>query len=159
MILKYQNEETTYDVEFKKISKNIVEIKGDFPIKDVGFTLSRPDMNDGWAYSSYTTIYKELDNGVQFSNDGSVYVEPVIPTPTAEELAEIEERERVSAIQNEINELKAQLETTDYKVIKCYEYGAVGIEKPYNVEELHSERQAIRDIINEKEHEINDNQL
>lgn len=159
MVLIYQNEETTYDVEFKKISKNIVEIKGDFPIKDVGFTLSRPDMNDGWDYLSFTTIYKEIENGVQFSNDDSVYVEPVIPTPTAEELAEIEERERISAIQNEINELKAQLEATDYKVIKCYEYDAVGMEIPYNVEELHSERQAIRDVINEKEHEINDNQL
>ena len=155
MVLKYQNEETTYDVEFKKISKNIVEIKGDFPIKDVGFTLSRPDMNDGWDYFSYTTIYKEIEGGVQFSDDGSVYIEPVIPIPTAEELAEMEERERIENINNEINELKVQLEATDYKVIKCYEYGAVGIEMPYNVEELHSERQTIRDIINEKENEIN----
>ena len=92
MKLQYLNEETTYDVEFKKISKNIVEIKGDFPIKDVGFTLSRPNMNDNWDYSSFTTIYRELDDGAQFSNDGSIYVEPEIiepKEPTEEELKAI----------------------------------------------------------------------
>lgn len=151
MILKYKNKETTYDVEFKKISKNIVEIKGDFPIKDVGFTLSRPGMNDDWDYSGFITVYKEVDSGVQFSNDGSVYVVPVVPAPTDEEIAENEERERVASIKNEINELKAQLESTDYKVIKCYEYGMVGLELPYDVDELHAERQNIRDMINQKE--------
>ena len=148
MVLKYKNEETTYDVEFKKISKNIVEIKGDFPIKDVGFTLSRPDMNDGWDYSSYTTIYKEIEGGVQFSNDGSVYIEPIIPAPTAEELAEMEERERIDNINAQINNLKEQLASTDYKIIKCTECSMVGKEMPYDVNELHAERQAIRDEIN-----------
>ena len=151
MILKYKNEETTYDVEFKKISKNIVEIKGNFPIKDVGFTLSRPGMNDNWDYSEFITVYNEVDSGAQFSNDGSVYVVPVVPVPTDEELAEKEERERVASIKNEINELKTQLESTDYKVIKCYEYGMVGLELPYDVDVLHAERQNIRDMINQKE--------
>ena len=154
MILKYKNEETTYYVEFKKISKNIVEIKGDFPIKDVGFTLSREDKNDNWDYLLYTTVYKKNEGGAQFSNDESVYVEPVIPEPTAEELAEIEERKRIETIQNEIDDLKLQLEASDYKVIKCYEYGMVGLESPYDVQELHEQRQAIRDIINEKEAEL-----
>ena len=148
MILKYKNEETTYDVEFKKISKNIVEIKGDFPIKDVGFTLSRPDMNDGWDYSEFITVYKEVDSGAQFSNDGSVYIEPVIPIPTDEELAEMEERERIANIKNEISELKAKLDASDYKVIKCFECSMVGEEMPYDANELHTERQAIRDEIN-----------
>lgn len=151
MILKYKNEETTYDVEFKKISKNIVEIKGDFPIKDVGFTLSRPDMNDGWDYSEFITVYKEVDSGAQFSNDGSVYIEPVIPIPTDEELAEMEERERIANIKNEISELKAKLDASDYKVIKCFECSMVGEEMPYDVQEIHAERQTIRDRINELE--------
>ena len=151
MVLKYQNEETTYDVEFKKISKNIVEIKGDFPIKDVGFTLSRPDMNDGWDYSEFITVYKEVDSGAQFSNDGSIYVEPIIPTPTAEELAEMEERERIANINNQISELKAKLDASDYKVIKCFECSMVGEEMPYDVQEIHAERQTIRDRINELE--------
>ena len=84
MLLKYLNDENKYEIEFKKISKNIVEIVGDFPPQQSGFTLSRIDQNDNWDYSSYTTIYRELDNGVQFSNDGSVYVEPEIVEPTLE---------------------------------------------------------------------------
>ena len=46
-----------------------------------------------------------------------------------------------------INQLKSELETTDYKIIKC-EYQLAGLEAPYNVAELHAERQAIRDKIN-----------
>jgi hypothetical protein len=49
----------------------------------------------------------------------------------------------------EISLLKAQLAETDYKVIKCYEYQIAGLELPYNIEVLHSERQAIRNKINE----------
>ena len=148
MLLKYLNEENTYEINFKKISKNIVEIIGDFPIQDLGFTLSRVNQNDNWDYSSFTTIYRELDDGAQFSNDGSIYVEPVIPIPTAEELAEIEERERIANIENEISELKAKLDASDYKVIKCFECSMVGEEMPYDVQELHAERQVIRDEIN-----------
>lgn len=148
MILKYKNEETTYYVEFKKISKNIVEIKGDFPIKDVGFTLSRKDKNDNWDYLLYTTVYKKNEGGAQFSNDGSIYVDPVIPEPTAEELAEIGRLERIASINAQINNLKEQLASTDYKIIKCTECSMVGEEMPYDVNELHAERQAIRDEIN-----------
>ena len=157
MQLKYQNDDSIYEVEFKKINKNIVQITGDFPVKNTGFTLSRLNKNDGWDYSKYTTVYREVEDGVQFSNDDSVYVEPVIPEPpepTPEELAEIEERERVEAIYNEIDELKAQLESSDYMIIKCYEYSMVGLEMPYDVEQLHEQRQAIRDVINEKETEL-----
>lgn len=148
MVLKYLNDENKYEIEFKKISKNIVEIVGDFPPQQSGFTLSRIDQNDNWDYSSYTTIYRELDNGVQFSNDGSVYVEPVIPIPTAEELAEMEEQKRIANINAQINNLKEQLASTDYKIIKCTECSMVGEEMPYDVNELHAERQAIRNEIN-----------
>lgn len=47
-----------------------------------------------------------------------------------------------------VEELKNKLNESDYKVIKCYEYTLVGKEPPYDVEELHAERQAIRDTIN-----------
>ena len=50
-----------------------------------------------------------------------------------------------------INQLKSQLEATDYKIIKCAEYQLAGLEAPYNVAELHIERQALRDRINEAE--------
>ena len=54
-----------------------------------------------------------------------------------------------------ITELKAQLSATDYKVIKCSECQLLGMEMPYNVSELHAERQAIRDQINQLEQSNN----
>lgn len=78
--------EEIYLVEFKS-NNNIVELKGNFPIKTTGFTLSRIGQNDNWDYSTYTTIYREIEGGVQFSNDGSVYVEPEpVPEPELEEV-------------------------------------------------------------------------
>ena len=53
----------------------------------------------------------------------------------------------------QISMLKAQLEASDYKVIKCYEYSLAGLPAPYDTQELHAERQAIRDQINALETE------
>lgn len=94
--LKYTDTEETYMVELisRPMSKNIIELKGDFPIFTNGFTLSRIGKEDNWDYSGYTTIYREIEGGVQFSNDGSVYAEPEpIPepepyVPTLEEVQE-----------------------------------------------------------------------
>ena len=52
-----------------------------------------------------------------------------------------------------ITELKKQLSSTDYKVIKCAECQLLGQEMPYDVAALHAERQAIRDEINKLEEE------
>ena len=51
----------------------------------------------------------------------------------------------------EIAQLKAELAASDYKIIKCSEAQLVGEALPYDVQELHTERQAIRDRINELE--------
>ena len=81
--MKYIGLKTEYDVEFSNLTKNLVQVKGDVPAKTHGFTLSRPGKNDGWDYSAFTTIYREMDGVIQFSNDGSVYVPPK-PTPEPE---------------------------------------------------------------------------
>lgn len=94
--LKYTDTEETYMVELisRPMSKNIIELKGDFPIFTNGFTLSRIGKEDNWDYSAYATVYREIEGGVQFSNDGSVYAEPEpIPepepyVPTLEEVQE-----------------------------------------------------------------------
>lgn len=109
--LKYLDSTTSYEVDFFRISKNIVEIQGDdnFSIKNIGFTLSRPNKNDKWDYSDFTTIYRTLENGVQFSNDESKYIEPEstpelpnIPfepyEPTPEELEKIFQRNKITKI-------------------------------------------------------------
>lgn len=84
--MEEKGNEEIYLIEFKS-DGNIVELKGDFPIKTTGFTLSRIGQNDNWDYSTYTTVYREIEGGVQFSNDGSVYVEPEpVPEPELEEV-------------------------------------------------------------------------
>lgn len=92
LIMKYIGQETKYSVEFELLSPNLAKLQGDFPVKNTGFTLSRIGMDDKWDYSRFTTVYRNIDGGVIFSNDGSVYVappepevtpdpEPYVPTP------------------------------------------------------------------------------
>ena len=57
----------------------------------------------------------------------------------------------VTQILQQINQIGDQLASTDYKIIKCYEYSLVGEEMPYDVTALHTERQALRDKIGELE--------
>ena len=66
--------------------------------------------------------------------------------PSEEELARME---RLA----EVEELKMQLAESDYKVIKIAECVACNLPLPYDAEALHSERQALRDRINELEGE------
>ena len=73
-------------------------------------------------------------------------VEMDCPQPTAEEL-----RDRRYM---EIERLKSELQESDYKVIKCAEAICLNAELPYNMAELHKERQALRDKINELESEV-----
>ncbi len=75
---------------------------------------------------------------------GWTLVEPT--QPSEEELA-------AQARAAEVEELKMQLQESDYKVIKIAECAACGLPLPYDAEALHSERQALRDRINELEGE------
>ena len=58
------------------------------------------------------------------------------------------------AKEQEIARLKQELSSTDYQIIKCYEYQLQGLEAPYNITALHTTRQALRDKINELEAKI-----
>ena len=86
-------------------------------------------------------------------------------TPTVEEIngvmtvtawtpGELPPTDNTIEITTQIDSLKAQLSATDYKIIKCSEAQLVGEELPYNIEELHTERQAIRNQINELEAQL-----
>lgn len=64
--------------------------------------------------------------------------------------------------EQEIRNLQAQLSSTaspigDWKVAKVYEYVLAGLETPYDIQELHTERQAIRDRINTLQTELEAN--
>lgn len=75
---------------------------------------------------------------------------------TESQIAEFSERlglnkPKESTPQEQIKSLKFQLTSTDYQIIKCYEYSLVGMELPYDVETLHEEREALREQIRELE--------
>lgn len=56
--------------------------------------------------------------------------------------------ERMVISNSEIDKLKKQLSDTDYKIVKCSEYQLAGKEIPYDIIDLHNERQVLRDQIN-----------
>lgn len=67
-------------------------------------------------------------------------------------MTEINDNTRV--IEEEIRILTSKLTAFnspigDWKVSKCQEYMLCGLPSPYDIQQLHQERQAIRDRINE----------
>lgn len=77
--LNYIGDQENYSVSFRNINKNIVEVVGDLPPKETGFILTR--IGNPYAfkgdYSEFKTIYREVEGGFQYSNDGSIYVKPL----------------------------------------------------------------------------------
>ena len=71
-----------------------------------------------------------------------------------EKISRYMERDRQSELILDIESLKSELQESDYKVIKCAEAICLNAELPYNMTELHKERQALRDKINELESEV-----
>lgn len=65
-----------------------------------------------------------------------------------EKYQEILKQEAEEEKQAKIKELQSELNESDYKIIKCNEYKLAGLELPYDIEELHKQRQALRDEIN-----------
>lgn len=62
-----------------------------------------------------------------------------------------EKAARIREINTEIDSLKQQIESSDYQIIKCYEYALNNLELPYDAQALHEERQSLRDKINSLE--------
>ena len=73
--LNYVGEYDSYEVEFDR-NEHVVTLKGDFPIKTTGFYLSQPGKVNDLNYTAFKTVYRVIAGGVQFSDDGSVWVEP-----------------------------------------------------------------------------------
>lgn len=57
-----------------------------------------------------------------------------------------------SEIEQKIRDLKTKLshqesDIGDWKIAKCMEYSTLGLEPPYDLQELHKQRQLVRDEI------------
>lgn len=75
-------------VTFSRHSEHVIELGGIADAPTTGFTTWRMDgVTQLGDFSDYTTVYRTLDNAVQLSDDGSVYVEPKPgePKPTEKE--------------------------------------------------------------------------
>lgn len=111
--LTYVGQTKKYEVEFSRISEHVVQVLGNLPSYDSGFTVSRIGKDDKWEYTGYTTLYRELEGGLQFSDDGSVYVEPKKPDPvpdpepyipTLEEVKSAKKQEIYAAYDTDVTE-------------------------------------------------------
>ena len=68
------------EVTFSRHSEHVIELGGIADAPTTGFTTWRMDgVTQLGDFSGYTTVYRTLDNAVQLSDDGSVYVEPEVP--------------------------------------------------------------------------------
>lgn len=113
----------------------------------------------GKTYREFNTLYRSIDDMTyQLSNDGSIYVLPEeehVQEPTIEELKEIEHQEKIMSLQSQIQQKKAELSQTDYIPVKLYEYFLAGKEcEDYDIEEIHRQRQVVRDEINTLEAQL-----
>lgn len=108
------------------------------------------------------TIHHEAEYGedkiIKEAYDETIEVEvPVMGLvyrdETEEEIAQREAQEKAYLESDEykqtrLQELKDELASTDYKIVKASEYQLLGLESPYDMLELHKSRQALRDEIN-----------
>lgn len=134
----FNNQSTAKSVTFSRINEHVVSLVGITEQNTSGFKTYRLNGQSLGDFSDYTTIYRVLDDEVRFSNDGSVYVPPVEPTPE-----EIETQKRMSRVV----ELKQKLASYDYIGVKI----ATGCATIEDYAEQIAEMQAWRAEINELE--------
>jgi hypothetical protein len=122
--MSYINKKQYTDCKLIPKSDNVIEVVG-LPQTTSGFTFYLDNDMAVGDYKAYTTLYRTIGEQVyQYSNDGSIYVEPEpIPepepyVPTVEELAEIARQEKIANIQSQISVIDAEFATLDYVGIK-----------------------------------------
>ena len=158
--IKFKNKETISKVIVSEESPHVIRITGDgLTVNTDGFRLYLDEgckyPLDNGEYEAYTTLFREGDGWY----DGSVYTEPIAPVqpePTEEELTELARQRQISQLTAQIDDLKARIAASDYKVIKTYEYTLLGEQTEYDMEAVHAERQALRDQINTLETQLAD---
>ena len=152
--IKFKNKKTVSKVIVSEESPHVIRITGDgLTINTDGFRLYLDEgckyPLDNGEYEAYTTLFRE----------GDVYTEPIAPVqpePTEEELTELGRQQQISQLTAQIDDLKARIAASDYKVIKTYEYTLLGEQTEYDMEAVHAERQALRDQINTLETQLAD---
>lgn len=87
--IKFNDSPSIIGVKFKRISENVVSLGGITDINSSGFKTYTESGSMLGDFREYKTLYRVLNNEVQYSNNGEVYVEaePFVPRePTQEEI-------------------------------------------------------------------------
>lgn len=93
---------------------------------------------------------EQFDHNKTIVEDG--FVIEVVPYDACDKIAyKYEKRFDKKKVKAEITALKETLSEGDYRVIKCYEASLARKPLPYNIDDIYTERQKIRDKINELE--------
>ena len=163
--IKFKNKKTVQLVVVSEESPHVIRITGDnLVVNTNGFRLyldaeCKYPLDNG-EYAAYTTLFRECDGWYELSDDGSVYTEPEVapvqPELTEEEKVELARQQQISQVITQIDDLKARIAASDYKIIKTYEYTLLGEQTEYDIEAVHAERQALRDQINARETQLSD---
>ena len=96
--IKFNGSDELLEAGFTRISDHVVELYGVTKAPS-GFTTWRMDgVTRLGDFSDYTTVYRTLDNAVQLSDDGSVYVEPEVPEPGEPQPTQ---EERIKALEDQ----------------------------------------------------------
>ncbi len=112
----------------------------------------------------YIPIMIGVDYNYYLTNDEQPSYEQVTSIPNINNIVQgtldgvIQYASHISnvKIRETIDSLEKQLEESDYKVLKMYEYSLVGQAMPYDITSVHTERQSIRDQINTLQSQIKD---
>ena len=163
--IKFKNKKTVQLVVVSEESPHVIRSTGDnLVVNTNGFRLyldaeCKYPLDNG-EYAAYTTLFREGDGWYELSDDGSVYTEPEVapaqPELTEEEKVELARQQQISQVITQIDDLKARIAASDYKIIKTYEYTLLGEQTEYDIEAVHAERQALRDQINALETQLSD---
>ena len=163
--IKFKNKKTVQLVVVSEESPHVIRITGDnLVVNTNGFRLyldaeCKYPLDNG-EYAAYTTLFREGDGWYELSDDGSVYTEPEVapvqPELTEEEKVELARQQQISQVITKIDDLKARIAASDYKIIKTYEYTLLGEQTEYDIEAVHAERKALRDQINALETQLSD---
>ena len=87
------------EVTFSRRNEHVIELGGITDAPTTGFTTWRMDgVTQLGDFSDYTTVYRTLDNAVQLSDDGIVYVEPEVPEPGEPKPTQ---EERIKTLENQ----------------------------------------------------------
>ena len=80
--IKFLDRDVFYPVSFSQDSAHVCTTIGEgIPQDTCGFQTFRMNGQPLGDRSDFTTIYRILDDGIQWSNDGSIWVDPPQPEP------------------------------------------------------------------------------